>query len=366
MPSPTDAKRPTLAEVAETAGVSLMTASYTYNRPTRVSDAARAKVLAAAAKLGYAGPDPSARSLRRGRTLTLGVVLGEHLTYAFDDPGAASFLAGIADVCADRGYGMTILPVTGAAEDLPRLMDAAVDGFVVWTTADDDPTVAAIRATRRPAVIHGGPAVAGLELVTIENRAAARTIGALAFAGAKRPAVVSQPLSRDRASATTQGLDVEKVLFPVTRERLAGYRQAAEERDFAWGDVVVAVCSRNDPAEAERIAWRLLTSAEPPDAVAAMSDQQAAGVVRAARSLGRAIPDELAVTGWDDLPVASQLGLTTVAQSLRDQGAACALVALGDEPPGPASWSIVDRASTRVALRTLEGSHPEPAPTDPP
>src|SRR5919106_952008 len=173
MESSVGSKRVTLAQVAELAGVSVMTASYTYNRPDRVSDQARAKVLAAAARLGYAGPDPSARSLRRGSTLTLGVVLGEHLSYAFDDPGAVSFLAGIADVCADRGYGMTILPITGAADDVPRITGAAVDGFIVWTTSDDDPALAAVRAVKRPAVVHGGPAVRGVGLVGIDKRAAA-------------------------------------------------------------------------------------------------------------------------------------------------------------------------------------------------
>jgi DNA-binding LacI/PurR family transcriptional regulator len=341
-------KRVTLAQVAELAGVSVMTASYTYNQPDRVSDRARSKVLAAAAQLGYAGPDPSARSLRRGSTQTLGVVMGEHLTYAFDDPQAVSFLAGIADVCADRGYGMTILPITGAAGDVPRVMGAAVDGFIVWTTSDDDPVLAAVRAMKRPAVVHGGPAVPGLELVTIDNRAAARAVGAVAFAGAERPAVVSQPLSRSRISMITGGADITEVLFPVTRARLEGYRAAAEDAGFTWGDVVVAVCSRNDAAEAERIAATLLASARPPDAIAAMSDQQAAGVVRAARAAGRAIPADLAVTGWDDAAVAAQLGLTTVAQSLREQGAACAHAALGENPtPRTAPWSVVRRTSTR-------------------
>ena len=170
-------KRVTLAEVAERAGVSVMTASYTYNRPERVSDRSRSKVLAAAAELKYPGPDPSARSLRRGSTRTLGIVMGEHLTYAFEDPQAVSFLAGIADVCAPRGYGMTILPITGAADDASRITGAAVDGFIVWTTSDDDPVLAAVRATKRPAVIHGGPAVEGLRLVSIDNRAAARRGG---------------------------------------------------------------------------------------------------------------------------------------------------------------------------------------------
>jgi DNA-binding LacI/PurR family transcriptional regulator len=80
-----------------------------------------------------------------------------------------------------------------------------------------------------------------------------------------------------------------------------------------------------------------------------MSDQQAAGVIRAARAAGRIIPDDVAVTGWDDAPVAAQLDLTTVGQSLREQGAACAYAALGQKPNSPiASWSIVRRGSTRV------------------
>jgi len=342
-------KRVTLAQVAELAGVSVMTASYSYNQPDRVSDQARAKVLAAAAQLGYPGPDPRARSLRRGSTRTLGVVLGEHLSYAFDDPGAVSFLAGIAEVCAARGYGMTILPITGAADDVPRITDAAVDGFIVWTTADEDPILAAVQAMRRPAVVHGGPAVRGLGLVSIDNRTAARAVGDLAFAGARRPAVVSQPLSRERISTIMRGADIDGVSFPVTRARLEGYRQAAKDAGVAWRDVVVAVCARNDAAEAERLAATLLASAEPPDAIAAMSDQQAAGVVRAARAAGRVIPEDVAVTGWDDAAVAAQLGLTTVAQSLRDQGAACAQAALGLNPNShTTSWSIVRRSSTRL------------------
>jgi DNA-binding LacI/PurR family transcriptional regulator len=349
MGSSTGSKRVTLAQVAELAGVSVMTASYAYNQPNRVSDQARSKVLAAAAQLGYAGPDPKARSLRRGSTLTLGVVMGEHLSYAFEDPGAVSFLAGIAEVCADRGYGMTILPITGAAEDVARIRGAAVDGFIVWTTSDDDPILAAVQAMKRPAVVHGGPAVHGLGLVSIDNRAAACAVGAVAFAGAKRPAVVSQPLSRDRISTISGGADITDVLFPVTRERLEGYRQAAEGAGIAWRDVVIAVCARNDAAEAERITALLLASAEPPDAIAAMSDQQAAGVVRAAHAAGRVIPDDVAVTGWDDAAVAAQLGLTTVAQSLREQGAACAHAALGQNPASKtASWSIIRRGSTRL------------------
>lgn len=338
----------TLAQVAGLAGVSVMTASYTYNRPDRVSEEARAKVLAAAERLGYAGPDPSARSLRSGSTGTIGVVLGEHLSYAFEDPQAASFLAGVADVCADRGHGMTILPVTGGDGDAARVRAAAVDGYVVWTTSDDDPILDAVRAMKRPTVVHGGPAVRGWGLVSIDNRAAAHAVGTAAFAGARRPAVVSFPLSRDRLSAVTRGVDTATALFPVTRQRLEGYRQAAKEAGIGWDDVVVGVCARNDTAEAEQITATLMASPEPPDAIAAMSDEQAAGVMRAVRAGGRRIPGDVAATGWDDGALASRLDLTTLAQSLREQGAACAHAALGGPlRPVAASWSLVRRGSTR-------------------
>ena len=272
--------------------------------------------------------------------------MGEHLTYAFDDPQAVTFLAGIAEVWADRGYGMTILPITGGADDTPRIMAAAVDGFIVWTTSDDDPVLAAVQAMKRPAVVHGGPAVPGLGFVSIDNQAAARAVGGIAFAGARRPAVVSQPLSRAGISTITTGGEITDVLFPVTRERVAGYRQAAEDAGLLWRNMIVAVCARNDASEAERMAAGLLSAAEPPDAIAAMSDEQAAGVIRVIRAADRRIPDDVAVTGWDDAAVAAQMGLTTVAQSLREQGAACARAVLGQQSEEfAAPWSIVRRAS---------------------
>ena len=64
----------TMRQVAAEAGVGMMTVSYTYTRPDRVAAPTRERVLEAAARLGYRGPDPVARSLRRGATRNLGVV----------------------------------------------------------------------------------------------------------------------------------------------------------------------------------------------------------------------------------------------------------------------------------------------------
>src|SRR3954453_8482390 len=151
-----------MREVAQAAGVSPMTVSYVYSRPERGSAGAAARVRAAARELGYPGPHPVARSLRQGRVGSLGVVLGERLSYAFDDPQAARFLAGVAEVCAAEGVGLTLVPTTGADSDVARVPAAGGDGFVVWTTTDDDPVLDAVAASGLPAVIHAGPHRPGL------------------------------------------------------------------------------------------------------------------------------------------------------------------------------------------------------------
>jgi DNA-binding LacI/PurR family transcriptional regulator len=316
-----------MADVARAAGVSVMTVSYAYSRPARVSEQAAAKVRAAAAELGYPGPHPTARSLRRGRVGSVGVALGEPLTYAFDDPQAARFLAGVAGVCAADRAGLTLVPTTSAPDDVDRIAEAVVDGFVVWTTADDDPVVDAVAATGRPAAVHGGPE-RGLPVVTIDNRAAARAIGAIAFAHARRPAVLSFPLDRRRESLILVDPDPARATFPITRERLAGYRDATDR------PLTVAVAERNTAAEGARLAAALLNAPEPPEAIAAMSDELALGALRAAPNV--------AITGWDGSDAAVEAGLTTVWQSLHDQGAECARIALGHPPSGdPPAWRIV-------------------------
>jgi len=327
-----------MADVARAAGVSVMTVSYTYSQPARVSAGAAAKVRAAAAQLGYPGPHPTARSLRRGRVGSVGVVLGEPLTYAFDDPQAARFLAGVAGVCAADRAGVTLVPITGEPDDVDRVAEAVVDGFVIWTTADDDPVVDAVAATGRPAAVHGGPD-RGLPLVTIDNRAAARAIGAEAFARARRPAVLSFPLDRARESQVLIDPNPKSATFPITRERLAGYREATTH------SLTVAVAARNSATEGARLTAALLSASDPPDAIAAMSDELALGALQAAPNIS--------ITGWDDSEAAQEAGLTTVWQSLRDQGAECARIALGRHGSGvPPAWRIVRRGSASVNRRS--------------
>ncbi|MEV4149956.1 LacI family DNA-binding transcriptional regulator [Amycolatopsis sp. NPDC049691] len=334
--------RPTMADVARRCGVSAMTVSYCYNQPDRVAPETLRRVREVAAELGYRGPDPTARSLRRRHNGAIGVVLGEHLAYAFDDPQARRFLSGVAEVCRERGSGLNLIPTTGAEDDVERVRSASVDGYIVWTTVDGDPVLDVVSGLGKPVAIHGGPAFAGARVVGIDNRASARELAARTFAGARRPAVLSFPFDRDRRPRLETAPAPETIAFPVTRERLLGIYDHL-------GDVAglpVAVVARNDRDEAAKQADALLDTE--PDAVIAMSDQLAFALLDAARRRGLRVPADLAVAGWDDDPDAGRAGLTTVAQSLFDQGRDCALIALGSRVPDrPAGWTTTVRASTR-------------------
>jgi len=340
-----------MRQVAEAAGVSVMTASYAFSQPDRVAPGTAVKVHAAAERLGYPGPHAGARSLRRGRVGSLGVIIGERLTYAFDDPQATRFLAGVAEVCAAEGVGLSLVPTTGAASDVQRVNESVVDGFIVWTTSDDDPVLDAVAASGLPAVVHAGPARPELPLVGIDDRAAAAAIGLLAFAGAARPAVLSFPANRDRGQELRTGAPGPAVTYAVTRHRWEGFLDAWRQTGGAPGSLRVAICPANATAYGETATEELLRGGDPPDAIAAMSDELALGALRAAARCGRAVPAAVAVTGWDDTDAAAPAGLTTVWQSLRDQGKRCAQIALGhpetvagQDPPG---WQVIPRTSTR-------------------
>ncbi|MFE9745291.1 LacI family DNA-binding transcriptional regulator [Saccharothrix saharensis] len=338
--------RVTMALVARTSGVSPMTVSYCYNQPDRVAPETLRRVLAVAAELGYPGPDPTARSLRRRRTGAIGVVLGEHLAYAFEDPQARRFLTGVAEVCRERGVGLNLIPTTGEDDDVDRVRSASVDGYIVWTTVDSDPVLDVVTGLDKPVAVHGGPSVDGARVVSIDNRASARELAARTFTGARRPAVLSFPFDRERRPRLDTGPDADGVTFPVTRDRLRGVHDHCRDAGFDPGRLPVAVVARNDRADAATLADALLDADA--DAVVAMSDQLAFAVLDAARRRGLRVPDDLAVSGWDDDPDASREGLTTVAQSLHDQGRTCALISLGDRGPGRApEWTVVVRTSTR-------------------
>lgn len=328
-----------------------MTVSYAFNNPDRVSDAARERVLAAAAELDYRGKNPWASALSLGRAGALGVVFSEHLTYAFRDPQAADFMDGVASVCADEGLGLTIIPTVGDAEDARRVSAALVDGYVFWTTRVDDPCLDAARGTYRPCAIQGGPDYDGFVRVGVPDREAATAIARLGLSSGqvRHPVVVSFSLGTDRVARAGYGIPPSAARMPVTHDRLAGFRDAVTDAGLAWDEAYVLALSRNDRGEAQRALAGAVADGIPVDLVLCTSDELALGALDALRECELAVPDEVRVTGWDDGPRAEAAGLSTVRQSLFDQGRACGAVAAGLEVTSSGSeWDIVPRATTRT------------------
>src|SRR4051794_40222322 len=322
--------RPTLATIATELGVSRMTVSNAFNRPDQLSPELRERVLAKALELGYGGPDPGARALSRGRTGSVGVILDAPLTVAFSDPAAVQVMHGVATVCEERELGMTLVPrIVG--HDAELVKTALVDGFVVYCMGDDDPRLHAMNERRLPyTLIDNAPDDAALT-VGIDDRGAARaTAEHLLALGHRRFGLVfgwDVPVPTEQE--TLAGMS-----YYVARERLAGWREAIEAAGIDWDTVTMASANGFGHETGRQAGAKLLDRAVRPTAILCMSDVLALGVLHAAADRGVSVPEQLSVTGFDDVPDAVGAGLTTVRQPHQEKGAAALRLLLGDDDQG--------------------------------
>jgi DNA-binding LacI/PurR family transcriptional regulator len=305
-------RRVRLRDVAERAGVSVGSASQAFGRPELVSAQVHERVLAAAAELGYAGPDPAARRLRTGRAGALGLIFSERLAYAFTDPAAPPFLRGVAREIQDAHSGLLLIPDSRRRDEAARgVAEAAVDGFIVYSTPRNDPRVEAALARRLPVVTVDQPRDAPTPFIGIDDRAAARSAADhLRELGHERIGVLSFVSSLDQGGALP---------LDLTSERLAGYRDGLGER---WSDDLVRTARPNAPEPARIAALELLRLDPRPTAIVAMSDILAVGALQAAAELGVSVPAQLSLVGFDDSPAAELASppLTTVAQPHEEKG----------------------------------------------
>ena len=352
----------TLQTVARAVGVSPMTVSNAYNRPHKLSPALRERILGAARGLGYAGPNPAARSLRRGKAGSIGLLFGEALAYVFRDPGAVEFLRGLAEGTAEHNTVLQLIAALDAdgQEGASMLANAIVDGLVVWSLPQRHPLLRLARERNIPLVTHGGPRLDGVPFVGVDDRAGARAAAEhLLRLGHRSLAVVSFPFGPSRRARRRDPADVGRPGYRVTRERLAGYQEAAgaAPRPAALDVYEVAVNSRD---EGRRAALALLRATPRPTAVLAMSDELAVGALAAARELDLGVPRDLSVLGWDDSPSArgSDPALTTIGQSLYDQGRTCARLLIAATRGEIAADDLVHLGPWRLITRDSTGSPP--------
>lgn len=361
-------RRLTLVTLAADLGVSRATVSNAYNRPDQLSAALRDRILARAIELGFAGPDPMARGLRRGRVGAIGVLVDQGLSYAFSDPATVLFLDGLAVEVQQDGYGLLLHAGPGGPADPTIVRHAVVDAWVVQSLPDGHPAVAAAAAGQRPMVVLDQPALPGVPRVSIDDEGAATAaVGHLTDLGHRRIALLTMPLRDDEHQGRADARRQQEAAYLVMRSRIAGAAAAAAAAGIDWSSVPVMECASNDPDAGARGAQELLAAADRPTGIFAFSDQLALGALRAAAADRVRVPQQLSVVGFDDSPPARSATppLTTVGQPLRDRGRAVgALVRallrgepVGEPPPYPVHLRV--RGSTgRVPAARPHGAVP--------
>ena len=347
----------TLKTIADRVGVSRMTVSNAFSRPDQLSAALRERILAVADELGYCGPDPVGRSLRSGRSGTVGVLVSDSLTYAFTDRVATTFLSGAAAVLEPHGAALTVLssPRFGDAGAINR---ALVDGLLVYSVDPDSPGLQVARRRNIPLVFADQQPEDGIPSVNVDDRGGARAVARhLVELGHCRVGLMTESLS-ERTELVTAEVTPQ---HPVVAERQAGWLEglgidAADRAALP----PMATTPFNDRAEARRAAELLLDAAPATTAILALTDLMAWGAVDAARARGLRVPEDLSVVGFDDAPrdPADGPSLTTVRQPLREKGleAARLLVNVLDEGPADPAPRVV--LPTELVVRDSTASPP--------
>ncbi|SIS44874.1 transcriptional regulator, LacI family [Corynebacterium appendicis CIP 107643] len=317
-------RRGTLASIAAEVGVSRTTVSNAYNHPDQLSPELRERILAAARARGYTGPDPTARSLRTRQAGAVGVILTEHLAYAFEDQASIDFLAGLSESSAGAGNALTLIPLgpNQGSGLSPLVASALVDAFVVYSVPHSEPHLDAVLARGVPVVVCDQPytGAAGAAFVGIDDASAiAPAARALVEAGHRRIGIVGKRLFRDEnrdgivTAAEVAGADMH-----VQRGRIQG----ALDVFAAAGITGVPVVTRhfNDHSSAVDAARELFGHAPDLTAVLCTTDSMAFGVLDYCARAGLDVPGDVSVTGFDGVERAVECGLTTVIQHNKRKG----------------------------------------------
>lgn len=312
---------PTIMDVAAAAGVSRSTASRVLTGSSAVSPEAVAAVQRAVAELRYV-PNRAAKSLASRQTYAIGLIVPEETERLFGDPYFAAIISGVNDRVLRSDYVLTLLlAVDDPAQKMTSYVRAGtIDGAIVVSHHTSDTFIDAIAAS--VPLVYGGRPTSARETdfyVDVDNADGARqAVEYLIGLGRRRIATITGPGT-----------------MPAGVDRLAGYREALAAAGLAEGAVADGGFTASGGARAMR---EILAGQPRPDALFVASDLMASGALTVLRTLGVDVPGDIAIVGFDDSPIAAELGLTTVRQPSFDAGVAVAdllLRRLAGESPAP-------------------------------
>ncbi len=298
----------TLEDIAEQAGVSRATVSRVVNNQANVSAKTRKRVLEVIQKNNFR-PNAAARALASQRSRTIGLVLPLSVSNFFTDPYYPFLTKGIAQACNQNNYTLAFFLVSNKDDEdnmYPRIARKGfLDGVVVQSGHHGDQGIIGNMIDMQiPMVVIGRPFRSdNITYVDIDNNNAAfQAVSHLIRLGHKKIATITGPLD------STAGLD-----------RLDGYRRALRERNLLYDENLVA---QGDFTEAGGYYAMQKILSHRFDAVFAASDVMALGALRALNDAKLTVPGDVALVGFDDLPLASysNVPLTTVRQPVVQSG----------------------------------------------
>lgn len=302
-------KRTTLKQVAAKAGVSPTTASFVMNdvEGSNISEATRERVQTVARELGYVA-SAAARSLVSGRTQTIGMVLCQS-DLLLVDRFVPALLYGLNQVARERGYHVLVegIDAVGSDDAYHEMVRArSIDGLIVLDPRRGDAGLGRLIRDGFPVVTLGEvPGEDPYRVVSDDTGGMRRATEHLVRLGHQRIAHLTfSPLG-----------------FAGTDDRLSGYREALEAGGLTFDPTLVEEVAYSAASGAAAMA-RLLERDRSFTAVTCGNDTVALGAMAALDEAGLRIPDDVAVVGFDDLPVAPFMrpALTTVRSTPVESG----------------------------------------------
>jgi LacI family transcriptional regulator len=315
----------TLEKIATLAGVSRSTVSRVVNDHAAVRPEVRERVQQVIRETGYQ-PHAAARSLVTRRSRIIGVIIPESVATLFIDPFFALFLGGVTEACNTHRYHLMLsLFSSPSGQDGMYgqvLGGRYLDGAIVASYRLSDRLIPSLLQAKVPFVVAGRHPNPMVNYVDVDNIGGSRmAVEHLIRLGRRRIGTIAGPVD-----------------MPAGQDRLQGYKLALEAHRLPFDPVLV---QHGDYTEASGMMamQRLLPAA--PTAVFCANDSMALGALRVLRRAGKQVPGDVALVGFDDLPLASAVepALTTVRQPIARMGAMTVelLIGLLESPEGVVS-----------------------------
>ena len=298
----------TLKDIAQKVGYSVTTVSRALAGYDDVAESTRRLILDTADEMGY-HPDATARRLRQRRTDTIGFIIPTQGP-RFSDPFFSELLAGIGNQAADQGFDLVVSTQAQGAEEMPvyerMVSERRVDGLLVVRTRRQDRRIAYLVERGFPFVAFGRSELnVDFSYLDVDGAAGMRQLARhLIGLGHRRIAYISAP---------------PDLMFAV--HRLEGFKQALSESALLFDETLLFIGDLTKRSGYD-VGRECFTCDGPPTAVISCNDLMALGVIGAAHGLGLVVGRDVAVAGFDDIPLAEHVHppLTTVRQPIHEIG----------------------------------------------